>query len=140
MREVNRRRALSPVRGPSRRGRSADVRVLQNPSDQVLGHPAGHLLDARSLSPDAEQSQNLPQIIDHVLRAAPVVVRSVKVVRDLEIDLSRKVGGNLKAQVTQNHDPNPTVEVEVDRRVKTSVAANSLSPTGNASGSCTETE
>lgn len=138
MREVNRHRVPSRVRGPSRRDRSAGGLVPQSLVDPVPDHPAAPLPGARSLSPGAEQSQNLPQIIDHVLRAAPGVVRSVKVARDLEIDLTRKEGGNLKVQVTQSHDPN--LEVEVDRRAKTNVVANSLSPTGNDSGSCTEIE
>lgn len=140
MREVNRRQVLSRVRGPSRRGRSAEGLVLQSPADLVPDHPATPLPGARSLSPGAEQSQNLPQIIDHVLKAAPGVVRSAKVVRDLEIDLTQKEGGNVKAQVIQSHDPSLIVEVEVARRAKTNVVASSLSPTGNVSGSCTEIE
>lgn len=137
MREVN-RRAPSPGHVPPRRGRSADGLVVQSPADLVPDHPAIPLPGGRSLSPDAEQSQNLPQIIDHVLRAAPGVVRSVKAVRDLESDLTRREGGNLK--VTLSHDPNQIVEVEVDLRAKTNVVANLLSLIGNAFGSYTETE
>lgn len=140
MRGVNRRRVLSRVHVQSRRGRSAEGLVLQSPADLVPGRPAVPLPGARSPSPDAEQSQNLPQILDHVLRVAPGVVRSAKAVRDLEIDLTRREGGNLKVPVTRNHDLNLIVEAEVGRRAKTNVVANSLSPTGNASGSCTEIE
>lgn len=138
MREVIRHQVPSLVRGLSRRGRSADGLVLQNLVDLVPGHLAIPHPGAHSLSLGAEQRQNLPRIIDHVLRAAPGDVRSAKVVRGLEIVLTRKEGGNLKVQVTQSHDLNP--EVEVDRRAKTNVVANSLSRTGNASGNCTEIE
>lgn len=140
MREVNRHRVPSRVRGPLHRGRSADGLVLQSLVDLVLGHPAIPLPGAHSLSPGDEQRPNHLRNIDHALKAAPGVVRTVKIVLDLEIVQTRKEGGNLKVQVTQSHDRNPVVEVEADHQAKTNVVANLLSPTENASGSCTEIE
>lgn len=97
MREINRLRVLSRVRGPSHRGRSADGLVLQSLADLVPGHPAVLLPGARSLNLGDERSQKLPLTVDHVLRAVPGAARSAKVVQDLEIDLTLKEGGNLKA-------------------------------------------
>lgn len=120
IREVNRRRAPSRVRGPPHRGRSADGLVLLSPG-LVPDHLAA-LLGARSLSPGDELSKNLLPIADHVLKAVPGAARSVKVARGLEIDLVRKEGENLK--VTQNRDLN--LVVVVVRRVKMNVVVNSL--------------